>query len=197
MNAASAEAARRKARESAGAIEAFFAAEAERIAACAEAMARAFDGGARLFTTGNGGSFCDAQHAAVEFLHPIHEKRKALPALALGGDPALMSAIANDQDFALAVTHQLRMLARPGDVVLAISTSGKSASVVRAVKAAREIGALTVGLAGGDGGKLAEHCDHAFVVPSFSIHRVQEVHAVLVHVLWDLVHLARGEEDVL
>ncbi|HVY47017.1 MAG TPA: SIS domain-containing protein [Minicystis sp.] len=187
----------RKARESCAVKEEFFAANAERVVGCARAMAAAFDAGARLFTIGNGGSACDAQHVAVEFMHPIHEKRPALPATAIGASPALVTAIANDRDFALAFTHELRALARPGDVALAVSTSGKSASVLRALRAAREIGALTVGFTGKDGGKMPELCDHAFVVPSFSIHRIQEVHTALLHVLWDLVHVVRGEDDVL
>jgi D-sedoheptulose 7-phosphate isomerase len=187
----------RKARESAQLGERFFAEHAARIADCARAMAHAFEQGARLYTLGNGGSACDAQHAAVEFMHPIVEKRPALPAHALPADAPLLTAVANDEDFALGYARQLRLLARAGDVVLALSTSGKSASVVRALQAAREIGMLRVGLAGKDGGRMPELCDHCFTVPSFSVHRVQETHGTLLHVLWDLVHVARGEEDVL
>jgi D-sedoheptulose 7-phosphate isomerase len=187
----------RKAREGAAAGEAFFAAEAERIVACAGAMAAAFDAAGRLFAMGNGGSACDAQHAAVEFMHPIIEKRPALPAVALSADAALLTAVGNDQDFALAFVEQLRLLGRPGDIALGISTSGKSANVNRALGAARDLGLLTVGFTGRDGGRMVDVCDHCFVVPSFSIHRIQEVHATLLHVLWDAVHVLRGEEDVL
>jgi D-sedoheptulose 7-phosphate isomerase len=187
----------RKSRESATTAEAFFAAEAERIVACCRAMAAAFDGGGRLFVMGNGGSACDAQHAVVEFVHPIIEKRPALPALALSNDTALLTAVGNDQDFSLAFAGQLRLLARPGDIALGISTSGKAANVNRALGVARDLGLLTVGFTGRDGGRLPELCDHCFRVPSFSIHRIQEVHATLLHVVWDLVHVIRGSEDVI
>lgn len=187
----------RKVSESAQTQAQFFGAEVERIVACARAMARAFENGARLFVFGNGGSACDAQHCAVEFSHPIVEKRRTLPALALGGDRALLTAIGNDEDFALAYARELRLYARAGDIALGISTSGKSRNVVRAMKAAREMRLLTIGLAGRDGGVLGADCEHAFVVRSFSTHRIQEAHGTLLHVLWDLVHVALGEEDVL
>ena len=187
----------RKVRESAATQEQFFAAEAERIAACCERIAAAFAAGGRLFVMGNGGSACDAQHVAVEFMHPVVEKRPALPAYALGGDSALITAVGNDRDFSLAFATQLRTLARAGDVALGISTSGQSANVNRALAAARELGLVTIGFCGRDGGRMPPLCDFCFVVPSFSIHRIQEAHATLLHVMWDLVHLARGEEDVL
>jgi len=192
-----AEAVLRKSRESRATQERFFSDHASRIAACARAMASAFNSGARLFAMGNGGSWSDAQHATVEFMHPILEKRPPLPAVTLASETALLTAVANDADFSVAYSQQLRILARRGDIALGISTSGKSAGVNRAMKAAREMGLLTVGLAGRDGGPMAELCDHPFVVPSFSIHRIQEAHATLLHVLWDLIHVARGEEDVL
>jgi D-sedoheptulose 7-phosphate isomerase len=186
----------RKGRESAETIGAFFAENADAVLACAGALARSFDAGGRLFTLGNGGSACDAQHAAVEFMHPIHTKRRPIAATALAVDAALLSAVGNDQDFAFAFTSQLRVLARAGDVVLALSTSGQSSNVNRALVTAREMGLVTVGFTGRDGGRMRELCDHAFVAPSFSIHRIQEVHAALLHVLWDMIHVARGEEDV-
>ena len=188
---------RRKSRESQSTLELFFSENGPRIVACAAAMARAFSEGGRLFAMGNGGSACDARHAAVEFMHPIVEKRPAFPAVALGSDTALLSAVANDSDFALAFSSELKLLARRGDVALGISTSGKSAGVLRALQAAKELGLLAVGLTGPDGGRFPDICDHCFVVPSFSIHRIQEVHATFLHVLWDLVHMTRGEEDVL
>jgi D-sedoheptulose 7-phosphate isomerase len=190
------EAVLRKCKESVAVKDRFFTAEAERVVACCRAMADAFAQGARLYAMGNGGSACDAEHVAVEFMHPIFEKRPSLPAQALACDSALITAVGNDQDFALVFARQLRLLARPGDIALAISTSGKSANVNRALAAARELGMLTVGFAGRDGGRMAELCDHCFVVPSFSIHRIQETQETLLHIMWDLVHLIRGEEDV-
>jgi D-sedoheptulose 7-phosphate isomerase len=187
----------RKCRESMVTKERFFADQADRIAACAAAMARSFDAGGRLFVMGNGGSSCDAAHVSVEFMHPIIEKRPALPALALTTDTAMLTAVGNDQDFALAFVQQIRMLGRPGDMALGISTSGKSANVNRALQAARELQMLTLGFAGRDGGRMPELCDYCFTVPSFSIHRIQETHETLLHILWDLIHVVRGEEDVI
>jgi D-sedoheptulose 7-phosphate isomerase len=187
----------RKCRESMAVKEQFFTEQADRIAACAAAMARAFDDGARLFVMGNGGSSCDAAHVSVEFMHPIIEKRPPLPAVALTTDTAILTAVGNDQDFSMAFVQQLRMLGRRGDIALGISTSGKSANVNRALQAGREIGMLTVGFSGRDGGRMPEFCDWCFTVPSFSIHRIQESHETLLHILWDLIHVVRGEEDVI
>lgn len=187
----------RKSHESAETIERFFADHADRIVQCAQAMARAFDAGARLFSMGNGGSACDAEHVAVEAMHPVIAKRPALPAIALSTSTALLSAVGNDADFSLTFMKQLRLLGRPGDVALGFSSSGKSANVNRALRAAREMGMLTVGFTGRDGGSMPSACDHAFVVPSFSIHRIQEAHVALLHVMWDMVHVIRGEDDVL
>src|SRR5262245_6189986 len=127
----------RKARESAEVKERFFTAEAERIERLVEVMAEAFRRGGRLLVMGNGGGATDAAHVAVEFFHPIVEKRRPLPALALSADPALLTAIANDRDFATVFADQVAVLARPGDLALAISTSGKSPNLVRALEAAR------------------------------------------------------------
>jgi D-sedoheptulose 7-phosphate isomerase len=184
------EAVLRKSAESRGAQEQFFSENADRIVACAGAVAAALERGGRLLAMGNGGSACDAQHVAVEFMHPVMEKRQALPALALANDTALLTAVGNDADFSMAFVDQLRLLGRKGDVALGISTSGRSANVNRALKAAREMQMLTVGFSGGDGGKIAEWCD-------FCIHRIQEAHGTLLHILWDLIHLSRGEEDLL
>ena len=186
----------RKARESARTIEEFFAAEAERIEACARSLAAAFDAGATLYAFGNGGSAADAMHVAVEFVHPVIARRPPLRAVALPADATLTTAIANDQDFALAWVHALRVHGKKGDIALALSTSGQSASCNRALAAARELGMITVGFAGKDGGKMSAVCDHSFVVPSFAIHRIQEAHVALLHVLWDAIHIARGEEDI-
>jgi len=187
----------RKARESAEVAAKFFDENAAGLEACVRALAERFRQGGRLITMGNGGSACDAAHVAVEFLHPIIEKRKPLQAMALTGDMATMTAIANDTDFARVFIDQLELLARPGDAVLGISTSGASANVNRALARARERGLLTIGFAGRDGGRMPDLCDYCFVVKTWSIHRVQEVHTILLHLLWDQVHVALGEDDVL
>ena len=187
----------RKARESAGLQVEFFAAHAEPLERCVRALAERFAGGGRLLCIGNGGSACDAQHVAVEFQHPIIEKRRALPALALANDVALLTAVGNDTDFSRVFADQLELLARPGDALLGISTSGSSANVTRALGLARKKGLLTIGFGGRDGGQMPELCDFAFVVPSWSIHRIQETHTTLLHLLWDQLHVALGEDDVL
>ena len=187
----------RKAAESARVASQLFERDAGRFEACVQAMARRFTAGGRLWVMGNGGSACDAQHVAVEFQHPILEKRRALPALALTTDSATLTAIGNDSDFALVFAQQLRLLATPGDMALGISTSGQSASVVRGLQAAREMGMLTIAFSGRDGGRMVEAAEHCFVVPSFSIHRIQESHTILLHLLWDQLHVALGEDDVL
>lgn len=187
----------RKARESADVKEQFFRAEADRIEALVRAMAARFSSGGRLYVMGNGGSATDAQHISVEFFHPIVEKRKPLPAIALTADQALLTAISNDRDFAKVFADQLRVLARPGDMALAVSTSGKSPNLVQALETARELGLLTVAFTGKDGGRLPDLAEYCFVVPSFSIHRIQETHVTLYHIVWDLVHVALGEDDVI
>ena len=146
---------------------------------------------------GNGGSCCDAMHMVVECTHPIITKRPALPAISLVTDMALLTAVGNDQDFSFAFVDQIRLLGRPGDMAMAFSTSGKSRNLTRAFQTAREMGLLTIGCAGKDGGRMPDLCDHCFVVPSFSIPRIQETQETLLHLMWDLIHLLRGEEDVL
>jgi D-sedoheptulose 7-phosphate isomerase len=187
----------RKARESAEVKEAFFRAEADRIETLVRTMADRFRRGATLWAMGNGGSATDAAHVAVEFCHPIIEKRRALRAVALTADTALVTAISNDRDFAKVFADQLAILARPGDMALAISTSGQSPNLVQALEHAKALGLLTIAFTGKDGGRLVDLADHGFVVPSFSIHRIQETHVALYHVVWDLVHVALGEDDVL
>ncbi len=159
-------------------------------------MARRFSEGRKLLTMGNGGSLCDALHFAVEFVHPIIEKRRAFPAIPLMTDIATMTAVGNDIDYSRIFANQLRLLGAPGDMVLAVSTSGKSPNLIYALEEARQLGMLTVAWAGKDGGRFPEIADYCFIVPSYSIHRIQEVHATLVHVLWDLIHIAMGAEDV-
>ena len=187
----------RKARESAETKLRFFEENADRLERCVRELAERFREGGRLLVMGNGGSACDAQHVAVEFLHPIIEKRKALPAVALTCDGATLTAIGNDTDFSRVFVDQLELLARPPDAVLGISSSGASANVNRALKRAREMGLLTIGFSGRDGGRLVDACDHSFVVKRWSIHRIQETQTLLLHLFWDQLHVAMGEDDVL
>lgn len=187
----------RKCRESMDQKEKFFEENADKIVRVAEDMAKAFNGGHKLLVMGNGGSACDALHVAVEFLHPIIEKRRPLPAIALNTDVATMTAIGNDKDFSMVFHDQIKLIGKEGDMVLGISTSGKSPNVLRGLKVAKEMGMMTIGFVGKDGGQMPEVSDYCFVVPTYSIHRIQETQETLLHILWDMVHVAMGEEDII
>jgi D-sedoheptulose 7-phosphate isomerase len=186
----------RKCGESVEMKEKFFNKYAESLEAMSRAIAEHFQHGGRLFVMGNGGSLCDALHMCVEFNHPIIEKRAAFPVIPLMTDIATMTAIGNDIDFTRVYVNQLRLLSAPGDMAMVFSTSGKSPNLIYALQAAREKEMLTIAFAGKDGGRFPEIADYCFIVPSYSIHRIQEVHATAVHVVWDLVHIAMGAEDV-
>ncbi|MDI1465668.1 SIS domain-containing protein [Catellatospora sp. KI3] len=153
---------------------------------CAATLAAALHRGARLYAFGNGGSATDAQACADLFADPP-VPGPSRPATALGGDGAVLSALANDVGVEAVFARQLAALARPGDIAVGFSTSGNSPNLVAAFRQARRIGMVTVGFAGGDGGALArERLDHLFVVRSPSVHRVQEAQTTACHVLWEL-----------
>jgi D-sedoheptulose 7-phosphate isomerase len=179
-----------KARESREVNARFFADQSVTLIAAARAIADVYNRGGRLFTMGNGGSSCDAAHVAVEFLHPVTAGRPALAAINLVADAAALSAFGNDLGFEHVFVRQVVAHGRKGDGLIGISTSGNSANLISAFAKAREIGMATIGLAGGDGGRMvaAGVVDHCLVVPTLSIHRVQESHVVAYHILWDLVH---------
>lgn len=153
------------------------------LAGCAAAMAGAFRGGGRLFVFGNGGSSTDAQSMAGLFTG------RALPAVSLAADSALVTALGNDVGFEVVFSRQLAALGDGGDVACALSTSGGSVNVLRGLAQARDQGMVTVGFAGSGGGRMAEDrlAEHLFVVPSPSVHRIQEAQATLYHVLAELV----------
>ena len=165
----------------------------DRLAACANDMARAFAGGGRLFAFGNGGSSTDAQDVAAAFLHPA--RGRPLPAISLTNDVAVVTALANDIGFEVVFARQLAAFGRTGDVAMGLSTSGNSENLIRAFEEAARRGVLTVGFAGSDGGRMAEldTIDHLFVVPSASVHRIQEAQTTLYHVLWELTQIALEE----
>jgi D-sedoheptulose 7-phosphate isomerase len=161
----------------------------DQLAACALAMAEALGEGGRLFTFGNGGSSTDAQTVAGLFLAPPHGR--PLPAFALTADVAAVTALSNDIGFEVVFARQLGAFARAGDIALGLSTSGGSENVLRAFTEARRRGLLTVGLAGYQGGKLAEAgLDYLFAIPSPSVHRIQEAQTTVYQVLWELVQIA-------
>ena len=179
-----------KARDSRETNARFFASEAPILVAAAKAVANVYRGGGRLFSMGNGGSSCDASHVAVEFVHPITAGRPALAAINLVADIAMISAVGNDVGFEHVFVRQVIAQARSGDGLIGISTSGNSANLIAAFAKAKEMGLTTIGLTGGDGGKMRTSgvVDHCLVVPTTSIHRIQECHVAAYHILWDLVH---------
>jgi D-sedoheptulose 7-phosphate isomerase len=170
--------------------------DSARLADCARAMARSFTGGGRMFAFGNGGSSTDAQAVATTFLHPPPGGR-ALPALSLTDDIAVVTALANDVGFDVVFARQLAAFGRPGDIAVGLSTSGNSDNLVRAFEEASRRGLLTIGLAGYQGGKMAEvdTIDYLFVVPSSSVHRIQEAQTTVYHVLWELTQAALKASD--
>lgn len=190
LNEALLESVRQKAQSSAAVKEDFFAANAAQVVAAARALAQIYEQGGKLFAIGNGGSSCDAAHITVEFQHPVTAGRPALPAVNLTADVAMMTAVGNDVGFAHIFTRQLIALTQRGDALIGISTSGNSENLLAAFTKAKELGLVTIGLAGGDGGQMKQSraIDHCLVVASDSIHRVQECHVAIYHILWDLVH---------
>jgi D-sedoheptulose 7-phosphate isomerase len=158
-----------------------------RMAQCAREMAARFAAGGRLFAFGNGGSATDAQQIATLFLHPAGGVRP-LPAFGLASDTSVVTALCNDIGVEVVFSRQLGAFGHPRDIAVGLSTSGNSANLVRAFEEAGRCGMLTIGLAGYEGGKMAEldTIDYLFVAPSASIHRIQEAQTTIYQVLWEL-----------
>ncbi|CAN5240870.1 SIS domain-containing protein [soil metagenome] len=182
-----------KAREGIETKQRFFEENTDEILNASLALARSFNRGRKMLVCGNGGSATDAQHIAVEFMHPITVGRKALPAICLNNDMAMMTAVANDVSFSDVFVRQIIALGKTGDALIALSTSGNSENLLNAFRTARKMKLITIALSGSDGGKMAEmkargDIDFCFTVPTSSIHRIQESHVALYHILWDMVH---------
>jgi D-sedoheptulose 7-phosphate isomerase len=170
------------------------AADAAALAECATSMAERFARGGRLLAFGNGGSSTDAAAVAALCVAPGPGWRP-LPAVALAADIATLTALANDVGFDTVFARPVAASGRPVDIALGLSTSGGSANVINGLAAAHERGMLTVALAGYSGGAMAEaaaqgRIDHLFVMPSVSVHRIQEAQTTTYHVLWELVQQA-------
>jgi len=169
---------------------AFFESHAELVARAADLIIQSVKSGGKVLIFGNGGSAADAQHIAAELVNRLNYDRPPIAALALTTDTSILTSVGNDSSFDELFERQLRALGRPGDVALAISTSGNSSNVLRAVAAAAEIGIGTIALAGRDGGKLASEVDVALVVEARSTQRIQETHITIGHILCELVESA-------
>jgi D-sedoheptulose 7-phosphate isomerase len=155
----------------------------QRVGGAAEIIREALASQGKLLTFGNGGSSTDAQHIAAELVGRFQRERKALPAIALTANQAILTAWSNDHSFDDVFARQIEALGRPGDVAWGISTSGNSPNVVNALRRARELGLKTIGLTGAGGGRMAEHCDVLMAVPLTDTPRIQEVHVVTYHAI--------------
>lgn len=150
-------------------------------------IAEAFNEGKKLILFGNGGSATDASHIAAEFVNRFRRERPGLPAIALNTDMAVITSIANDYDYSEVFARQLKSLSDEGDIVLAISTSGNSSNVLKAMDVAKKKKLRTIAFTGARGEKFASKADYAFVVPSENTPRIQETHITLGHVLCQMV----------
>jgi phosphoheptose isomerase len=149
--------------------------------------------GNRIFLCGNGGSAADAQHIAAEMVCRFETNRRALPAIALTTDTSALTAIGNDFGYERVFARQVEALARPGDVLIGISTSGNSGNVIAAVEKANEMGVVTLGLLGGEGGKLVDIVAEALVVPVRETARIQECHILVGHIWCGMIDTAFAE----
>ena len=175
------------------------AGQADAVAAACHAMAVRFHRGGKLVVFGTGGASTDAQHVAVEFVHPVIVGKRALPAISLTTDVATVTGIAERDGMAAIFAHQIRFLAEPADIALGLSPDGNTASVLAGLEAARERGLLTIALAGGDGGQIAasKAADHVLLTPSADPRVVKELQVTAYHVLWELVHVFFEQPGVL
>ncbi|MCX7607335.1 MAG: D-sedoheptulose 7-phosphate isomerase [Bacteroidia bacterium] len=159
----------------------------ELIQAVAERMIAVLRGGGRVYFCGNGGSAADAQHLAAELTGRYYKDRPPLPAEALHVNTSFLTAVANDYSYEETFARLLRGWGRPGDLLWAMSTSGNSPNILRALDTARELGLITVGLTGESGGKMVGRCDYLIRVPSSDTPRIQEAHMLIGHTVCQLV----------
>jgi D-sedoheptulose 7-phosphate isomerase len=175
------------------------AGQAGAVAGACHAMAVRFHRGGKLIVFGTGAASTDAQHVAVEFVHPVIVGKRALPAIALTTDVATVTGIAERDGVAAIFAHQLRYLAGPADIALGIAADGRSPSVRAGLRTAKELGLLTIALVGGDGGPIAssEAVDHLLTVSSGDPRVVKELQVTTYHILWELVHVFFEQPGVL
>lgn len=167
--------------------ETFFKKEAQHIAATAKVMAIALAKGSKIMFCGNGGSAADAQHLAAELVNRFVIERPPLAGIALTTDTSALTAIGNDYSFDEIFSKQVQALGLPGDILVAISTSGNSQSILEALKTAKEKGIVTVGLSGRKGGKMPPFCDHLLNVEAENTAQIQEIHITIGHLLCQLI----------
>ena len=163
------------------------------IAAMAQAIEASLRAGGKLLIAGNGGSAADAQHLAAEFLSRYLLERRPFPAIALTTDTSVLTAVGNDYSFEHVFERQIRGLGRPGDVFLAISTSGRSRNILLALKAARDAGLVTLGFSGAGAAEMRGLCRHFLAAPSGETAIIQQIHQVAGHAICGLVERALAE----
>ena len=168
----------------------FFESKADSVLEAGRMLVSALSSGKKVLAFGNGGSAADSQHFAAELVNRFRLDRPALPAIALTTDTSILTSIANDSDYKSVFSRQVEALGAPGDVAVAISTSGGSPNVLKAVEVASARGLETLGLAGRDGGKLAKVVDLCLTVPHPETARIQEVHALLIHLFCQMIDSA-------
>lgn len=173
--------------------------DAAAVALACRDMAARFHAGGQLLVFGDGAAATDAQHIAVEFVHPVIVGKRALPAVSLTSDAATLTGIGRDAGFDAVFAEQIRLLARPSDIALGVSPDGNCVNVRRGLEAARELGLLAVALTGGDGGAIARDgtVDHVLAARSNDPLVVKEVHVTTYHVLWELAHVFLEQPSVL
>ena len=159
----------------------------EKIEETIKEITKCFKRGNKIIVFGNGGSAADAQHIVAEFIGRFQKERKSLPAISLTTDSSIITSLANDYSYDIVFSRQCESLVSKGDVVIGISTSGKSKNVEEGIKTAKKKGAITIGLLGGDGGTIKNVTDISIVVPSTNTARIQEVHRVIYHIICDVV----------
>lgn len=157
-------------------------------------LADIFKSGGKVIICGNGGSATDAMHFAEEFTGRFRDDRKALPAIALA-DSSHITCVGNDFGFAEIFARGVEAYAKPGDMVIGLSTSGNSANIIRAFEKAEKIGCKTVALLGKDGGKLAGKCDYEFIIPGETSDRIQELHMTILHIVIEVVERTMFPEN--
>jgi D-sedoheptulose 7-phosphate isomerase len=175
--------------------EDFVKKNASKLIHLAEYVSKAFDSGRKLMICGNGGSAADAQHLAAEFVNRFQLERPPLPALALTTDTSIITSVANDYGYEEVFSKQIRALGVKGDILLSLSTSGKSENILSAIRTARERGLYTVGFTGGDGGGMVKLVDLALIVENKQTPRIQEVHIMAGHLLCELVEYILFQKD--
>ena len=159
----------------------------EKLEKCAEFVEKALSEGHKVLFCGNGGSAADSQHLAAEFVGRFQKERKGLPAIALTVDTSILTAVANDYGYDTVFARQVQALGKPGDVLIAISTSGNSKNILLAAEEAKAKGITCIGMTAEGGGKMAEACDICLAVPTKVTARAQEIHILMGHILCELV----------